>query len=350
MLLLQALTRQPVPRPPVWLMRQAGRYLPEYRAVRAHFPNFITFCLTPDAATEVTLQPVTRFDLDAAIIFADILTIPHALGHQVTFTEGHGPHVTPLTNPSQLANLEAHLPEIPHRLAAVAQTVKNTRAALPLTKGVLGFSGAPFTLAAYMLETKPSQGIPNLLMFAEKEPTAFTHLLDILTRAIITYLGTQIEAGATAVQLFESWALACPPHLWHRAVHQPLLNIAIALHTTYPHTPLILFPRGASPENLQALAHASPPAALSLSTEIDLTWAAQTLQPHIAIQGNLNPTLTEGKPEPLLKALKEQLDTAAPSPGYIVNLGHGLTPQTRPENIALLVETVKNWRPSPSAA
>jgi uroporphyrinogen decarboxylase len=342
-LLLKALMRQPVSRPPVWLMRQAGRYLPEYRAVRAHFPNFITFCLTPDAATEVTLQPVTRFDLDAAIIFADILTIPHALGLPVTFTEGHGPHVTPLTSPAQLADLAAHLPEIPHRLAAVAQTVSRTRAALPVSKAVLGFSGAPFTLAAYMLDAKPSQGIPHLLKLASEEPAAFDQLLKILTQAVTTYLSTQMEAGATAVQLFESWALACPENLWQKAVHQPLLTIAKALQTQFPQTPVILFPRGATPAQLEALAH-SAPAALSLSTEIDLTWATQTLQPHVAIQGNLNPTLTEGAPTPLLKALQHQLDTAAPHPGYIVNLGHGLTPQTRPENIQLIVDTVKSWR------
>lgn len=341
--MLQALQRQPLSRPPVWLMRQAGRYLPEYRAIRAKFPNFIEFCLHSEAASEVSIQPVTRFDLDAAIIFADILTIPHALGHSVTFTEGEGPRVTPLTSAAQLANLKARLPDLTTTLAPVSKTIRLTRAALPQEKAVLGFSGGPFTLACYMLDTKPSQGIPNLLAFAGEEPAAFAELLTILTSGVINYLSSQIEAGATAVQVFESWALACPEALWQQAVYQPLTTIAGALKEKHPATPTILFPRGATPAQLQAFTANPAVAALSLSTEIDLHWAAQTLQPHLAIQGNLNPQLTEGEPEPMLQALQTQLDTAAIRPGYIVNLGHGLTPQTRPDNIRQLVEKVKSW-------
>lgn len=348
-LLVQALRRQSVSRPPVWLMRQAGRYLPEYRAVRARFPDFLTFCLSPSAATEVTLQPVRRFGLDAAIIFADILTIPHALGHSVTFTENEGPRVTPLTTVNQIAALSSLLPEIPTRLAPVAQTVANTRQALPGHQAVIGFCGGPFTLACYMLNAKPSQGIPNTLALAKQEPAAFTQLLTVLTQACTAYLAMQIAAGADAVQIFESWALACPPELWHTAVHTPLLALSQAVQAQHPQTPIILFPRGATQLQLQALASAGH--ALSLSTETDLLWATQNLQPHTAIQGNLNPELMTGPAAPLEQALTAMLNTAAVRPGYVVNLGHGLTPQTLPENVQCIVDVVQAWQnPTPGVA
>lgn len=345
-LLVQALQRQPVSRPPVWLMRQAGRYLPEYRAIRAKFPDFIQFCLTPNAATEVTLQPVQRFDLDAAIIFADIHTIPYALGLPVTFTEGHGPRVGPFVHVSQLADMQARLPEVATRLAPVSQTIRQTRAALPADKAVIGFCGGPFTLCCYMLDEKPSTGIPNTLKLAAEEPETFRQLLATLAEASAIYLSSQIAAGANAVQVFESWALAAPAHLWDVAVQAPLLAISRSVHTCHPATPIILFPRGATPTQLQVLTTQANSTfhGLSLSTEIDLPWAIQTLQPHLAIQGNLNPQLTTGEPAPLIAALQTMLDIAAPHPGYIVNLGHGLTPQTHPDNVQRIVDTVKNWQ------
>ncbi|MBI1308583.1 MAG: uroporphyrinogen decarboxylase [Proteobacteria bacterium] len=346
-LLVQALDRQPLARPPVWLMRQAGRYLPEYRKVRANFPNFMEFCLNPAAATEVTLQPLSRFKLDAAIIFADILTIPHVLGHPVTFTEGHGPRVTPFNSPHQLAGLQAHLADIPNALAPVFQTVKQTRAALPEDKAVIGFCGGPFTLACYMLDEKPSLGIANTLAFAAAHPQSFTQLLSILTQACASYLGGQISAGANAVQIFESWALACPPPLWQQAVHQPLTALAAAVRLQHPQTPIIAFPRGASQPQLLALAEQpqNPFAALSLATEVDLSWASQKLQPHVALQGNLDPLLlTQEDPAPMLASLTAMLNTAATNPGYVVNLGHGLTPQTLIPNVEKLVEAVRTWR------
>ncbi len=345
-LLVQALTRQPLVRPPVWLMRQAGRYLPEYQAIRAKFPDFIQFCLTPDAATEVTLQPITRFGMDAAIIFADILTIPHALGHKVTFTKGYGPRVEPFTRAAQLTEMQFHLPAVTSVLNPICQTIRNVRQALPADKAVIGFSGGPFTLACYMLDKKPSEGIPNTLLMAEEDPATFRALLATLTEACTTYLSQQIQAGANAVQVFESWALACPDYLWNIAVEGPLLAISQALHQQHPHTPVILFPRGASPLQLQQLAGQANGAfqGLSLSTEVSMPWACHTLQPKVALQGNLNPLLTEGDPAPLTAALTELLNTAAINPGYVVNLGHGLTPQTRPDNVLRLVEQVKAWQ------
>ncbi|PZP39690.1 MAG: uroporphyrinogen decarboxylase [Pseudomonas fluorescens] len=345
-LLVQALTRQPVSRPPVWLMRQAGRYLPEYRAIRTHFKDFIQFCLSSEAATEVTVQPVERFGLDAAIIFADILTIPHALGHKVTFSEGHGPRVKAFTSAAQLTEMRARLTDIPELLAPVSRTISLTRAALPAEKAVIGFSGGPFTLACYMMDEKPSLGIPNTLRMAREEPSTFAALLECLTEACTTYLCNQIAAGANAIQIFESWALAAPADLWPSVVQKPLLAIARNLKAQYPNTPIILFPRGATQAQLQALTaeHTGTFNALSLSTETDLSWAHHTLQPHITLQGNLDPELTTGEPEPLIAALTTMLNTAARQPGYVVNLGHGLTPQTRPDNVQRIVDTVRGWQ------
>lgn len=346
-LLVQALHRQPVSRPPVWLMRQAGRYLPEYRAIRANFKNFIEFCLTPDAATEVTIQPVNRFGLDAAIIFADILTIPHALGHNVTFTEGHGPRVQPFTQASQLMGMKDRLPDVSATLAPVSRTISQTRAALGADKAVIGFCGGPFTLACYMLDEKPSLGIPNTLKLAQEDPTTFVALLNTLSDACAVYLSDQISAGANAVQIFESWALAAPANLWPVAVEAPLLALSRKVQAKHPGFPIILFPRGATNAQLQSLARQSAGvfSGLSLFTDTDLRWASQTLQPTVTIQGNLNPELTEGDPAALTAALTTMLNIAAPQPGYIVNLGHGLTPQTQPDNVQKIVDTIRAWQP-----
>jgi uroporphyrinogen decarboxylase len=344
---LQAFMGEKPAHTPIWLMRQAGRYLPEYRAIRQKFPDFLAFCYTPDAATEVTLQPVQRFQLDAAIIFADILTIPDALGHRVTFTEGEGPRVSPFQNASHLLRMESLLEEVEGRLAPIFQTVKLTRQSLPASKAVIGFCGGPFTLACYMMDEKPSQGIPNLLALAAEDQPTFEALLNILTRACITYLLAQIRAGANAVQVFESWAIACPPTLWGVAVHQPLLVIQQAIHAAHLTCPVILFPRGASQPHMEALAQAlaGTVSGLSLSTDHPIPWAAQTLQPHTLIQGNLNPELmAEESPAAMLAAAQTILQQATTRPEFIFNLGHGLTPQSKPQHVEALAEYVHTWR------
>lgn len=346
-LLLSALQRQPISHPPIWLMRQAGRYLPEYRALRANFPNFIEFCLTPDAATTATLQPLQRYNLDAAIIFADILTIPHALGHPVKFIEHQGPVVDLFTNLAQIDPLKHKIADLQRILAPVAQTVRQTRAALPAHQAVLGFSGAPFTLLCYLLDTKPSQGIPNLLKMQEESPQAILDLTDVMVTAITTYLHMQLAAGATAVQIFDSWAGLCPPNAWQTLVHQPLVRICQNIAASHPNTPVILFPRLASQQALLNLANdptLPSTVAFSLGTEINLAWASQTLQPTRAIQGNLDPILMIGEAAPLRTAVTQMLNLAGPQPGYIVNLGHGLTPQTNPDRVTELVEQVHAWR------
>lgn len=342
-LLVSALNRQPLTGPaPVWLMRQAGRYLPEYRQVRAQFPDFIAFCLNPDAATEVTLQPITRFDLDAAIIFADILTIPHALGHTVTFAPDHGPQVQKLLNPGQIAEMNSRLPELAGNLANVGKTISQTRAALPGQKAVIGFSGAPFTLASYLLDDKPSKGVPVTIGWLSEQPQAWNQLMDLMVNAITAYLRMQADAGADALQIFDSWAGACPAEYWQQAVHGPLERIVTNLKHSHPQLPVILFPRGASQSQLQAMATAIP-AALSLGNEVDMAWAGQTLQPHTAIQGNLDPLLfTEENPTNLLEAIRNIQTAAALKPGFVWNLGHGLTPQTRIESVQACINAIRS--------
>jgi uroporphyrinogen decarboxylase len=327
-------------------MRQAGRYLPEYQEIRAHQPDFIKFCLNPEAATAVTLQPVYRFNLDAAIIFADILTIPHALGHPVTFLANHGPQVTKLTSLDQVAQLRQHLPQLTNNLAPVAETVKRTRLTLPADKAVIGFSGAPWTLACYLFDDKPSSQIPNTLAFVQQHPQAFAELMDILAEAIVQYLSMQLAAGADAVQLFDSWATLCPPELWSVAIQKPYEHIVAKLQQ-HSKAPIILFPRAVTPEYLEKLAQAFPGqnVALSLSTEIDFEWATQKLQPHVAIQGNLDPQLfTLDDPAPLEKAACKIIELGQRQPGFVLNLGHGLTPETRLERVQQLAELVLNWK------
>ncbi|HEX2859194.1 MAG TPA: uroporphyrinogen decarboxylase [Alphaproteobacteria bacterium] len=346
MLLKAALHKQPTPRPPLWLMRQAGRYLPEYMEVRAQHPNFMNFCLDSVAATAVTLQPVYRFNLDAAIIFADILTIPHALGHKVSFTPAHGPIVERLTTPEQVAELRQHLPTLTQKLAPVAETVMRARATLPPDKAVIGFSGAPWTLATYLLDAKPSQSVENTLHFAKVRPAAFDELIHTLTDAVTAYLHMQLAAGADVVQVFDSWASSCPPELWELAVHNPLVAIVQAIRQT-SQAPVILFPRAVAPQKLEALAKSvsGQNVALSLSTEVDIEWAVNTLQAHVAIQGNLDPHLfTLDSPEPLRRAAEKLLTIGQRSPGFVLNTGHGLTPQTRIERVEELAHLVQNWK------
>lgn len=345
-LLVQALNRQPVVRPPMWFMRQAGRYLPEYRKVREKFPDFMEFCLHSDAATEVTIQPINRFGLDAAIIFADILTIPHAMGHPVSFSEGHGPHVTPVTTTANITRLANHLESLTTTLRPVANTIRQTRMALPPEKAVIGFCGGPFTLACYMLDTKPSQGIPNTLAMAGEHPRSFTRLLDTLTLACVEYLAMQIAAGANAVQVFDSWASLAPAEMWKSWVQTPLVSIGRLLKQRHPQTPLILFPRLATNQQLLALRQTATASfeAISLSTETDLAWASQTLQPYLAIQGNLDPMLFALPNETaVVEATHKALAVAALQPGYVVNLGHGFTPQTNPDYVARVADIVRAY-------
>ena len=328
--------------PPIWLMRQAGRYLPEYRAVRATTRSFLDFCYTPDKAVEVTLQPIRRFGLDAAIVFSDILVVPDALGQKVWFEEGEGPKLEALTDPVQFGQLSrARLPE---RLAPVYEAIRLTRAALPAETALLGFAGAPFTLACYMIEGGGSRDFAKVKGWAYAHPETFALLIDLLVEAVVDHLVCQIEAGADAVQIFDSWAGVLPEEQLFSWSFDPLVRISHAVRARHPRTPVIVFPRAVGPA---ALMYRRPDAfaALSLDTGIGAHWAARELQPHICVQGNLDPLMLVAGGVAMEREATRILDKLGHG-AFVFNLGHGVVPQTPPDHVAQLVDIVRNWKPS----
>ena len=339
--LLQTLAGTRFPTPPIWLMRQAGRYLPEYRKVRATTRSFLEFCYTPDKAVEVTLQPIRRFGFDAAIIFSDILVIPDALGQKVWFAEGEGPKLEALTDPAQFGQLSrARLPE---HLAPVYEAIRRTRAELPKETALLGFAGAPFTLACYMIEGAGSRDFAKVKAWAFAHPESFGLLIDLLTESVVDHLCLQIESGADAVQLFDSWAGVLPEEQLFRWSLEPLLRISQGVRARHPTVPIIAFPRGVGPA---ALMYRRPDAfsALSIDTNIGAHWAAQELQPKICVQGNLDPLMLVAGGAALEHEARRILGKLG-SGSYVFNLGHGVVPQTPPDHVARLVEIVRTWTP-----
>ena len=327
--------------PPVWLMRQAGRYLPEYRAVRATTKSFLEFCYTPDKAVEVTLQPIRRFGFDAAIIFSDILVVPDALGQKVWFEEGEGPKLEALTDPAQFGQLSrARLGDF---LAPVYEAIKQTRAALPKETALLGFAGAPFTLACYMIEGSGSKDFAKVKKWAYAHPESFGLLIDLLVDSVIDHLSNQVEAGADGVQLFDSWAGVLPEEQLFRWSLDPLVRIAKGLRERHPSIPIIAFPRAVGPA---ALMYRRPDSftALSIDTGIGAHWAAKELQPHICVQGNLDPIMLVAGGAALEREATRILDKLGHG-SFVFNLGHGVVPQTPPDNVARLVEIVRSWKP-----
>lgn len=334
---LAALSGQVVRPAPVWLMRQAGRYLPEYRAVRAREPDFLRFCLTPKLATEVTLQPIRRFGFDAAILFSDILVPPYALGHGVRFAEGEGPVLERLSTAAQVEALD--LRRAREVWSPVMETVRRLRGALPPATALLGFAGAPFTVAAYMIEGGGSRDFAAARTLAFAEPGLFAALIARLEEATIDYLTGQAEAGAEALMLFDSWAGVLSPAQFRRWVIAPTARVAAALRARFPAVRLIGFARGAGPM-LVEYAEAAGVQAVGVDTAMPAAWAARTLPAGITGQGNLDPmALVAGGP-----ALAEEIATllrAVAGRPWVVNLGHGIVPQTPPEHVAALVEMVR---------
>lgn len=340
-LLHQAIARMPLARPPVWVMRQAGRYLPEYRELRKQQPNFIDFCLTPELCVEATLQPLRRFAFDASIVFSDILMIPHALGVPVTFTEGYGPKVTKPENAQALLTLREKIGDVTNNLAPVYQTLKTLRHEIKAETSLIGFCGAPWTVACYMLDDKPSADCLNLRKLAYTEPQTFEHLLNTLVEATIAHLTAQATAGADTLMLFDSWAALVPPALFELAVVQPTRRIIEGVRKTHANIPFIVFPRNVSTVHLQTLAQQLPEnVALALSHTVDVAWAAQHLQPHIAVQGNLDPALLLSTPAAITAEAQHIARTFGNQPGHIFNLGHGIDRHTPPENVTALIEAI----------
>ncbi|MGE0660007.1 MAG: uroporphyrinogen decarboxylase [Reyranellaceae bacterium] len=332
--------------PPIWLMRQAGRYLPEYRELRARAPSFLDFCYTPELAVEATLQPIRRFDLDAAIIFSDILVVPHAIGRPVEFREGIGPVLEPLAG-GEVPEFDSEI--LRRHLASVYEAIARTRSALGPGKPLIGFAGAPWTLACYMVDGQNRRDrFAATRRYLAEHPAQFEVLIDVLTRAVIAHVLNQIEAGAQIVQLFDSWAeilldidMAHDKALEHWSV-RPMRRIADAVHERHPGVPVIAFPRGVG-EHLTLYAEGMSFAGISVDESVSAEWAAEHLQRKTAVQGNLsNETLVEGGAR--MRREIEAIQKALGRGPFIFNLAHGVLPHTPPEHVAELVRLVRGQR------
>jgi uroporphyrinogen decarboxylase len=335
--LLRALAGERLEVPPVWLMRQAGRYLPEYRALRARAPDFLSFCLTPELAAEATLQPIRRFGFDAAIVFSDILVVPHALGQRVEFREGEGPVLEAIADERQVRRFEPG--RVAERTAPVRETLRQVRATLPSEVALIGFAGAPWTVATYMVEGGGSRDFSRAKRWAYGNPAGFAGLIDCLVSATTSYLLGQIEAGADVIQLFDSWAGVLPEAEFRRWVIEPTARITSALKARHPTVPIIGFPRGAG-VLYEAYAGDAGVDAVSLDSAVPLAWARERLQIRHAVQGNLDPVLllTGG---PSMAAGARAIVAALRGGPFVFNLGHGILPETPPEHVTALVEAVR---------
>jgi uroporphyrinogen decarboxylase len=319
--------------PPIWLMRQAGRYLPEYRALRAKAPDFVRFCLDPKLAVEVTLQPVRRFGLDAAILFADILLVPHALGQKLWFAEGEGPRLEPVRDPEAVAALAYDAA----KLLPVMETIKGVRAALPPDVALIGFAGSPWTVATYMVEGRGGTGHEAIRALAWAQPQLFAQLMDLLVAATSLYLIAQADAGAEVLQLFESWAGAVPEGLFGKAVLGPTKRIVAHIKARHPQIPIIGFPRGAG-SWLARYAEETGVDGVGVDQMTDM--AALALPARVARQGNLDPVLLLQGGE-TMRAEARRLKDAMKGKPFIFNLGHGVLQPTPPEHVAELVAAVR---------
>ncbi len=338
-LVLAALARRPVPRPPVWLMRQAGRYLPEYRALRARANNFLELCYTPELALEITLQPVRRFGMDAAILFSDILVIADALGCKVAFIEGVGPKLEPVRSAADIARLRPDA--LGAKLAPVYETVRGLRRELAPETALIGFAGAPWTVAAYMVEGEAAKEFYTARAFARRDPATFAALIDLLTEATIEHLRAQIEAGADVLQLFDSWAGVLPESEFERWCRKPAARIVRALKSEHPEVPIIAFARGAG-LHLQSFVDAVPVDGLSLDTAAPVAALRRAL-PGLCLQGNLDPVALLAGGDGALAEAERIVGDLASGP-FIFNLGHGVLPETDPAAVAALVAHVKSLR------
>jgi uroporphyrinogen decarboxylase len=335
--LLRALDGFSAPVPPIWLMRQAGRYLPEYRAVRAKAGSFLDLCFDPRRAAELTLQPVRRFAFDAAILFSDILVVPHALGQFVTFKENEGPLLHPLDDQAAVKNLNR---EIDHeRLAPVYETIARVKQELPMEVALLGFCGAPWTLATYMIAGRGTVDQAPARMFAYCYPDEFADLIEILVEASVSYLIEQFAAGVDAVQVFDTWAGTLPAEEFHKWCIEPSARIVAGVRRKIPDAKIIGFPRGAGTEFSRYL-QAVPVDAVGLDWTVELGFARAYVQPLRPVQGNLDPLALVAGGAALDRSIDAILEALSAGP-FIFNLGHGVLPNTPVAHVERLVARVR---------
>ena len=339
-LLIRALQGEVGTRPPIWLMRQAGRYLPEYREVRAQAGSFMRLCYTPELAAEVTLQPIRRFGFDASILFADILLVPDALGQTVEVREGEGPVLPPLAGPDAVPALRTE--RLHEHLAPVYETVRILRRELPADVALIGFAGAPWTVATYMIEGGTSTDHANALRWASEVPDGLQRLIDLLVDSSIEYLLAQVRAGADAIQIFDTWAGRLPEPAFARFCLAPAAAIVAGLRAEYPDLPVIGFPRGVGDRYRQYVVETGV-SGISIDPTVGLDWARDVLQPLATVQGNLDPQILVAGGGEMRIAANRILDRLGHGP-FVFNLGHGIVPRTPPEHVAELVELVRDWR------
>ena len=321
--------------PPTWLMRQAGRYLPEYRALRADKGGFLDLCYDPEAASEVTLQPIRRFGFDGAILFSDILVIPHALGQKLWFEEGEGPRLEPTLTDAALESFVA----APERLLPIYETIKRVAASLPAPTTFLGFAGSPWTIATYMVAGKGSKDQAAARTMAYQDEGAFAAVINAVVIMTVDYLCQQIEAGVEAVQLFDSWAGSLSPAQFERWVIAPNAAIVAAVKARHPNAPIIGFPKGAGGK-LAAYARETGVDALGLDETVDPVWANAILPADLPVQGNLDPLALLAGGAALDSAI-DRIMAAFPTRPHIFNLGHGILPQTPIAHVEALLARVR---------
>ena len=338
--LLRTLSGEAVWPPPIWLMRQAGRYLPEYRAIRTGVKDFVALCTTPALAAEVTLQPIRRYGFDAAILFSDILMLPWALGHGLEFKEGEGPVLPRLHDAAGVAALDPA--RVADRVAPIMETVRLVRAGL-VTEGfsdttLIGFAGAPFTVACYMVEGGGSKDFARVRGMAYAQPALFQQLMDVLTEASIEYLSAQVVAGAEVLMLFDSWAGVLSPSLFRAHCIAPAARIVAAIQQRHPGVPMIGFPRLAGVMTREYAA--TKVNAVGVDTGSDIAAVAAMLPAGMAVQGNLDPLAVVAGGSAMTTEVAGILNPMRGRP-FIFNLGHGIVPQTPPDHVAALLEQVR---------
>ena len=344
-LLLRALMRQPVTRTPVWIMRQAGRYLPEYRKVRSEAGDFLSLCKNPDLACEVTLQPLRRFKLDAAILFSDILTVPDAMGLGLYFIPGEGPKFKNCIRSAYDIN-NLNIPNIDKDLGYVFETVRvigrEPNGSVPL----IGFAGSPFTVGTYMVEGGSSREFLKIKALAKEEPNTLDLLMNIIAETTIEYLNGQIDAGVQAIQIFDTWGAILDNDDFRRFSMQSMQKIIEGLirEKNGQRIPIIVFTKGAG-SLLSELADIGCDA-LGVDWSIDLETARKYVKDKVALQGNLNPKTLLDSPENIRQGVLDTLTSYGQGPGHVFNLGHGITPDVNPDNLAVLVKAVHEFSPS----
>jgi uroporphyrinogen decarboxylase len=341
-LLLRALLKEPTPRRPIWLMRQAGRYLPEYRATRARAGSFIALCTNPQLACEVTLQPIDRFPLDAAILFSDILTIPHAMNLGLEFEAGGGPTIDrPVRSAADVDNLK--VPDPAHELRYVIDAVALIRRELAGRVPLIGFAGSPWTVATYMVEGGGSKTFGLIKRMMYESPEVLHRLLDVLARSTILYLNAQIAAGAQAVMVFDTWGGVLTPAQYEEFSLRYMAQVIgeLTRESGGRRVPNIVFTKGGGAWLGKIAAIGCDAVGVDWTT--DLAAAREAVGGRVALQGNLDPSALLAPPEALRAETRRVLDSYGAGPGHVFNLGHGITPDVDPERIAVLVDTVRNY-------